>query len=220
VRRHVGRGGDVGPLGEGSVVEDSVYRDLAEGLLSPERVYSRVEAVSRGSVVPARRGVYAWYFDEVPPGVPTEGCRVGEFGTLLYVGIAPKAPPLNGRPPSKRHLRQRIGYHFRGNAYGSTLRLTLGCHLTERLGIELRRVGSGTRLTFTKTGEDRLSEWMGAHARVAFVLDDQPWTLEHELIRRQTVPLNIAGNAHSSYYVALRALRDEHKKRARDLPVA
>lgn len=200
-------------------MEEDVYRKLAEGLLSPERVYSREEARSRGSAVPARSGVYAWYFDEVPPGVPTEGCRVGGFGTLLYVGIAPKAPPVNGVRLSRQHLRQRVGYHFGGNAYGSTLRLTLGCHLAERLGIELRRVGSGTRLTFTKAGEDKLSEWMGAHARVAFVLDDEPWTLEHELIKREIIPLNIADNDHSPYYLSLRALRAEHKKRARALPV-
>ena len=39
----------------------------------------------------------------------------------------------------------RIRYHFRGNAEGSTLRLTLGCLLIKPLGIELRRVGSGKR---------------------------------------------------------------------------
>ena len=201
-------------------MEEEVYRELAEGLLNPGRLYARGEAMSRTSVVPARSGVYAWYFDEVPPGVPTEECRVGEFGTLLYVGIAPKAPPVNGARPSRQHLRQRVGYHFGGNAYGSTLRLTLGCHLAGRLGIQLRRVGSGTRLTFTKAGEDKLSEWMGAHARVAVVLDDEPWKLEHEFIKREVVPLNIADNAHSPYYLSLRALRTEHKKRARELPIA
>ena len=152
--------------------------------------------------------------------MPTAGCRVAGFGTLLYVGIAPKAPPVNGARPSRRHLRHRVGYHFGGNAYGSTLRLTLGCHLAGRLGIELRRVGSGTRLTFTKSGEAKLSEWLGAHARVAVVLDDEPWKLEHELIKREVLPLNIADNAHSPYYLSLRALRTEHRKRARKLPVA
>lgn len=201
-------------------MEEDVYQDLAERLLNPEHVYSRAEATSRRSVVPARAGVYAWYFDDVPPGVPTEECRVGEFGMLLYVGIAPKAPPMNGARRSKQHLRQRVGYHFNGNAYGSTLRLTLGCHLTEHLGIALRRVGSGTRLTFTNAGEERLSEWMGAHARVAFVLDDEPWKLEHELIKREVLPLNIAGNSHSPYCLSLRTLREEHKRRARELPVA
>lgn len=92
-------------------------------------------------------------------------------------------------------------------------------NLTERLGIELRRVGSGTRLTFTKAGEERLSGWMGAHVRVAFILDGEPWKLERELIRREVLPLNIADNIHSPYYLSLRALRGEHKRRARELPV-
>jgi hypothetical protein len=189
------------------------------GLLSPERVFARDEAVGRGSVIPARAGVYAWYFDELPPGVPVEGCRTSEFGTLLYVGIAPQDAPANGRPPSREHLRRRIRYHFRGNAYGSTLRLTLGCHLSDVLGIELRRVGSGTRLTFTKSGEGLLSEWMAAHARVAYVLDEDPSTLEHHLIATETLPLNIAHNQRSPYYLPLKALRAQHRLRARGLPV-
>ncbi|WP_330278136.1 GIY-YIG nuclease family protein [Lentzea sp. NBC_00516] len=154
--------------------------------------------LARDSAIPARPGAYAWYFDELPPGVPAQGCIVGAFGTLLYVGIAPKLPPSNGRPPSRQHLRQRVRYHFRGNAYGSTLRLTLGCHLAGQLGIELRRVGSrGDRLTFTKSGEALLSEWMAAHARVTYVLDDEPWKLEDELISNEVLPLNIANIAHS-----------------------
>ncbi|WP_386143941.1 GIY-YIG nuclease family protein [Streptomyces yanii] len=42
---------------------------------------------------------------------------------------------------STQNLRTRVRYHYRGNAAGSTLRLTLGC----LLGLELRRVGSGKR---------------------------------------------------------------------------
>jgi hypothetical protein len=42
------------------------------------------------------------------------------------------------RPASGRGIR----YHYTGNASGSTLRLTLGCLLAERLGIQLRRVGA------------------------------------------------------------------------------
>ncbi|KOV79969.1 hypothetical protein ADL03_35070 [Nocardia sp. NRRL S-836] len=187
-------------------------------LLSPKRVVTRNEAVGRDSVVPAAAGVYAWYFDELPPGVPAEGCRTGEFGTLLYVGIAPREAPAGGRP-SREHLRRRIRYHFRGNAEGSTLRLTLGCHLADVLGIELRRVGSGTRLTFTKRGEDLLSEWMAAHARVAYVLDDTPELVEQRIIQTETLPLNIAHNKHNPYYLPLKALRAEHRLRARGLPV-
>jgi hypothetical protein len=70
--------------------------------------------------------VYAWYFDVVPPGVPTERRHTTDAGALLYVGIAPKQPPANGRPASRQSLRTRVRYHYRGNAAGSTLRLTLG----------------------------------------------------------------------------------------------
>ncbi|GAA2511770.1 hypothetical protein GCM10010406_54960 [Streptomyces thermolineatus] len=38
---------------------------------------------------------------------------------------------------SPQNLRTRVRYHFRGNAAGSTPRLTLGC----LLGLELRRFG-------------------------------------------------------------------------------
>jgi hypothetical protein len=201
------------------LAKDDSYIKRASRLLSPEQVYSRAEVRVRDSPIPARSGVYAWYFDELPPGVPAEGCNVSSFGTLLYVGIAPKQPPVNGRPASRQHLRQRVRYHFNGNAYGSTLRLTLGCHLTDQLGIELRRVGSGDRLTFTKPGEILLSEWMETHARIAFVLDDEPWLLEDELIRHEVLPLNIAGNSHNPYYPTLRTLRADHKRRAREQPV-
>ena len=49
-------------------------------------------------------------------------------------------------------MRERIPYHYQGNAEGSTLRLTLGCLLSEELDIELRRVGSGKRMTFAEGG--------------------------------------------------------------------
>ncbi|WP_433266244.1 GIY-YIG nuclease family protein [Actinosynnema sp. CS-041913] len=143
-----------------------------------------------------------------------------EAGTLLYVGIAPKAPPANGGRPSRQGLRSRVRYHFSGNAAGSTLRLTLGCHLTERLGIELRRVGTtGDRLTFTKAGEAKLSEWMDGHARVAFVVEDEPWALERHLITNEVLPLNLEHNGHSAYHQTLIALRAQCRAAARALPV-
>jgi len=44
---------------------------------------------------------------------------------------------------------------------GSTLRLALGCHLSEALGIQLQRVGSGSRVTFTPQGRQScLSGWL------------------------------------------------------------
>jgi len=49
-------------------------------------------------------------------------------------------------------LRQRLRTHYAGNAGGSTLRKILGCLPADELGIQLRRVGSGTRKTFVEGG--------------------------------------------------------------------
>ena len=74
--------------------------------------------------------------------------------TLLYAGISPKDEN------SKQNLRKRITNHFRGNAEGSTLRLTLGTLLSRESDFPLRRVGSGNRKTFTHLGEQWLDKWM------------------------------------------------------------
>jgi hypothetical protein len=130
---------------------------LADALLRPTSLYTAEAVRSRPCPVPASAGVYAWYFDSVPPGVPPDGCHAVDGAFLFYVGISPKAPPANGGPPSRQTIRSRIRYHYRGNAAGSTLRLTLGCLTAGELGIGLRRVGSGSRLTFGKDGEATLT---------------------------------------------------------------
>jgi hypothetical protein len=186
-------------------------------LLDPPKVWSRSEALVSGCV-PRAAGVYAWYFKTLPPLVPDSGCWVRQGLTLLYVGIAPKEPPQNGRKPSSQTLARRIRYHLRGNAYGSTLRLTLGCLLAEQLGIELRRVGSGERVTFAE-GESVLSEWMADNAFVCWVETPLPWELEAQLISATCLPLNLAQNRRHPFHATLSALRREHRQRARTLPV-
>jgi hypothetical protein len=95
------------------VVVKMVDTQSVESLLRPAKLWSRSEVLSTDSV-PRFPGVYAWWFREVPAGVPTEGCIVRDELTLLYVGIAPKAPPTNGRLPSRQTLRSRLGYHCEG----------------------------------------------------------------------------------------------------------
>jgi hypothetical protein len=183
-------------------------------LLAPARVFSRDEVLTRPCPVPAVAGVYAWYFRQIPSAeIDTSGCVRHEDLTLLYVGIAPKPPPLNGRAPSKQTLRSRVRYHFRGNAAGSTLRLTLGCLLEERLGIRLTRVGSG-RLTFD-SGEARLSEWMSANAFVCWVATPQPWLAEDELIGSVDLPLNLQGNQAGAFCSRLKTIRATARAHAR-----
>jgi hypothetical protein len=125
--------------------------DLAKmetaALLTPTKLWTRTEVLARPCPVPASAGVYAWFFDSLPQRVPTEGLVRSAGLALLYVGISPKRPSAVGSP-SCQTLRSRLRYHFQGNAEGSTLRLSLGCLLSRDLGIELRRVGSGRRMTF------------------------------------------------------------------------
>ncbi len=187
-------------------------------LLRPAKLFTREEVLARACPVPAESGVYAWYFDRPPGPAPLHGIHSVDGWSLLYVGISPRAPRPEGTWSSRQSLRSRLRYHFRGNAYGSTLRLTLGSLLSEELGIGLRRVGSGARLTFS-AGEAMLSEWMASHARVCWLPTGYPWRVESELIKRLTLPLNLDQNQHSPFRAALSAARAEQRAAARTLPV-
>lgn len=177
----------------------------AAALVSPERLWSASEILARPSPVPSASGVYGWHFETSPDPALSSG-------RMLYVGIAPRHM---ANRTSAQNLRKRVRYHFRGNAAGSTLRLTLGC----LLGLELRRVGSGKRFTFGKTGESTLSTWMAEHARVCWLEHPEPWTLESSLIDQLDLPLNLDQNRHNNFHPRLSELRAQARQRARDLPV-
>jgi hypothetical protein len=95
-----------------------IATDLPSDLTAPSHLWTADEIRGRPSPVPAEPGVYAWYFISTPPGVPTYDCHRTNGGTLLYVGISPKAPPRDGGRLSGQNLRRRIRYHYRGNAAG------------------------------------------------------------------------------------------------------
>lgn len=117
---------------------------------------------------------------------------------------------------SAQSLRSRVRYHYRGNAASSMLRLTMGC----LLGLELRRVGSGKRMTFGKVGEATLSQWMADNARVCWMEQDELWELESQLISQLDLPLNLDQNRHNAYYHRLKELRAQARQRARELPIS
>ncbi|MBA6439779.1 GIY-YIG nuclease family protein [Streptomyces sp. GMR22] len=174
-------------------------------LTSPDRLWSAQEVLTRPSPVPAVAGAYGWYFEQ-PPHPDLDARR------LLYVGIAPR---YMANRTSTQNLRKRVRYHYRGNAEGSTLRLTLGC----LLGLELRRVGSGKRMTFGKAGEATLSHWMADNARVCWIEQEEPWALEAQLISRLDLPLNLDQNGHNAFHRRLKELRAQARQRARELPI-
>ena len=186
--------------------------------LATAPLLSRSQVLVRPSPVPARPGVYGWSFRELPATLDTSGCLRRDGATLLYVGISPRRPPANGRPPSRQSLRSRIRTHLTGNAAGSTLRKTLGCLLADQLAIQLRRVGSGERMTFVM-GEQTLSQWMEDNALVSWVVDDQPWLSEEKLIESLDLPLNLAQNSDHPFHPQLSAARAAAVETARQLPV-
>ncbi|EQB1498833.1 TPA: GIY-YIG nuclease family protein [Enterobacter cloacae] len=182
----------------------------------PERIYSRTEVMSKPSPVPPVNGIYFWWFKEIPPGVPTEGCVTSDGYTLLYAGIS---PDQRGKPNSRSNLRKRIKTHYSGNAAGSTLRRTLGVLLSSSSGFPLRRVGSGSRMTFTHPGEQWLDVWMEKNARVHWIPVEAPWEIEDKLIASIPLPLNIQGNAHE-FKITLSEMRRLAAAEARLMEIA
>lgn len=69
------------------------------------------------------------------------------------------------------------------------------------LGLELRRVGSGKRMTFCKAGEAELSQWMEENARVCWIEHDEPWSTESELFSQLDLPQSLDQNRVASVEV-------------------
>ena len=188
-------------------------------LTKPAQLLSREEVLSKPSPVPPVPGIYGWYFRDISPRVPTEGCVDFDGMKLLYVGISPNGPPKHRGKSSTQNLRHRIRTHYRGDASRSTLRLSLGCLLAEVLGIKLRRHGASERLHFGKDGEGELSTWMAQNAFVVWHEHEAPWEVEASVIGKLVLRLNLDHNHDHPFHATLSEIRKECKRRARHLPV-
>jgi len=182
----------------------------------PQRLYSRAEVLSNPSPVPKTHGLYAFFFKEIPNGVPVQGCLVHEGLNLLYVG---SSPDKKSKPDATQTLQQRVRYHFQGNADKSTLRRSLGILLAPESHFPLRRVGSGKKMTLTTLGEQWLDSWMENNAFVTWVEHEEPWTLENDLFQSVALPLNIQGNKHHPFAALLLKKREEAIAIATEAPV-
>ena len=183
------------------------HKQLLLKLLKPSCLYSYQKELAE---VPKESGVYAWYFKSIPSQVPQnqiEKCVKSKSGNcvLLYVGQA-----------SKQTLHDRIRNHYCGKACSSTLRLTIGCFLSEELGIQLHCIGSsGNKFKFDN--EEKLSNWMKDNAFVVWVKDSDPRKLEKEIITDPdySLPLNLANNHKHPFHKKLSEIRRECKTLAR-----
>jgi hypothetical protein len=176
-------------------------RDLITQLRNPWALLSHAEISAQPSPVPAVGGTYGLHFTEAPhPSLNAD--------ELLYVGISP------GSARSKETLRSRIGYHFSGDAEGSTVRMTLGC----LLGIPLRLRERTDTKTFGPEGEAALTRWMVRHTRVCWHLGDEPWTTKPAAIAQASTPLNVRYNPDHPFHPVLSEIRAAALAEARRLP--
>jgi len=180
--------------------------DLLSQLLRPDNLHSAEELQGKSSPAPAKRGVYAWFFKDAMWPFSTEGCAHNDGLPLLYLGIAP------ARVDGRSSLRSRLRTHSRGNSDASTLRMTLGCVLSEQLGIRLQRSKSG-RYRFGP-GERVLTDWLARHAFVSWVACDEPWIAEPLLIAQLDLPLNLQHNGTHAFFPTLQAARRAARLRA------
>jgi len=187
--------------------------------LHPTHLYSQQEVLTRPSPVPASPGVYGWWFRGLPGPVDIQGCATRDGLPLLYIGISPSRPPISGKPASRQNLRKRLRQHYDRSAEASTLRRTLGCLLADDLGLQLRRVGSTGRRTTFVDGEHALSDWMGKHAFVSWVVREEPWELEEALIGQLDLPLNLKDNSGNAFHPVPTEARARCLAQARALPV-
>ncbi|MEX0784898.1 MAG: GIY-YIG nuclease family protein [Dehalococcoidia bacterium] len=149
--------------------------------------------------VPASRGIYAWFFRDLFPGIQPADRLTRDGHTLLYVGIA------GSTPTSTRTLRKRLTTHCNENAYRSTLRYSLGALLVDDLGLRPTFPYKQQRPIFE--GETRLSEWLKDNARIAWHETPQPREAERQLIAALDLPLNLEGNHRHPFHPTLTAAR-------------
>lgn len=150
--------------------------------------------------------IYTW--ESAGPDAPyasTDGFE------LMYVGIAPKKPSIDGKESATR-LRARLSTHSRGDASRSTLRLTLGVLLAEELGLSLG-LHKG-RLNWGTEGEAQLTRWINTNARMAWVENPTPWVVEDELLAHAPLALNIDGRT-DAFSQGLRDRRTRVRSAAR-----
>jgi hypothetical protein len=157
---------------------------------------------------PAKPGIYAWFLNDpgALPTLPSQGADP------IYVGI------------SDDLQRRGDEDHFRPGGSGfSTLRRSLGAILKEELDLAAvpRSPGPSEQnvrcYMFRGEGEQRLTDWMREHLRVAVEPHPAPEAIEQAVINLASPPLNLTGwsNPHAREIKALRKACADEARRAR-----
>ncbi len=87
--------------------------DLApviDSLVHPKRLFTRVEVLQKKCPVPSSSGIYAWFFKEIPEGVPSDECLTCARARLkqtMHDKIYPPNPIISISLPSGNVSRAR-----------------------------------------------------------------------------------------------------------------
>jgi hypothetical protein len=153
----------------------------------PHQVFSSCRAAVDPAIVPGTRGIYGWYFDILPPGIPRGNYAIVDGHMLLYIGIA------GASLTSRSTLRKRICSNHLGrhSTPQSTLRRTLGALLKNELRL-VRHPKAGGKYWFGEKGEADLRQWMMDHALLAWQEDEEPREVEAVILADAdfVLPLN------------------------------
>ncbi len=176
-------------------------------LTKPERLYSYSDVLSSNCPDLKERGIYAWYFKDIPPRVPTDGCLVKDGKTLLYVGKS-----------SSSALQGRIKKHYEKTARRSTLRMSLGVLLYGQDSTPLRMMSKDDcdHFSLLPDYEKKLSAWMNENAFVCWVATENSVSDEKIAIKEARPPFNILGGCHA-FRKTLNQKRTDAKDKARKL---
>lgn len=180
-------------------------------LLRPTTIMPVAKLIDQLDTIPAESGLYGCWFKTLPPQVPSAGCLQVDNWTLLHIGVSPSGH----NQKTTRHLRKRLADHLSGGANRSTLRMSLGCLLSEQLNLRLAPHGASKYLTFG-AGEQRLSHWLQQHTGISWVVHSQPWSIKPDILNRYVLPLNIKANDHP-FVATLKHLREQARLEARKI---
>lgn len=156
--------------------------EAAETLLAPSALRSAEEILSGQTATPKTSGVYALWLDIALNGMAPPAIFYGQW-RLAYVGIA----------GATTGLRRRLRQHLKGPCAVSTLRRALAALLVSELNLDVA-LSPRRKVLLTGEGEARLSAWLSAHGRFAWMEHASPRTLESTLITDLAPPLNVAGS--------------------------
>ena len=163
-----------------TLVENAVH-----SFQQPEKIYGQNEIDAKPCPLPKSGGVYAAYFKELPPDVPSDGCHSYNGLTLLYIGIG----------KGKKGVRGRVKQHYRGRARKSTLCHSLAVLLSQGADNWLE-YGDDRKPRSTQKAKEFLVEWTHKNLFFCWYECSEPETLETNLFAEFSLPLNIEKNDH------------------------